>query len=274
MNSPTEQRVKARLKQISYKTQIPFNSLLDNLFLERFLVRVGKSKYSQNLIFKGGMCLSYILPLGRQTRDIDFLLSNVRSSIAAIQSIMTEIAAIDVSDDIKFGPIEVRELPLNAKKYPGYRISCPGVLGQIRNKITIDIGVGDTVRPRALEIELMGTPNPLFEESICLSAYPPEYIFSEKLEAILSLGEFNSRMKDFFDCYRLIEEGALDVMTLKSAIHETTSKRGTPLTQIPKKSDDFLKKWHAFLRKSGLANIDLDVVIKTINKTVTDAQIG
>ncbi len=45
----------------------------------------------------------------------------------------------------------------------------------------------------------MNDKGALFEEGITLSAYPPEYIFSEKLEAIIYLDEANSRMKDFHD---------------------------------------------------------------------------
>ena len=71
----------------------------------------------------------------------------------------------------------------------------------------------------------MKTKEPLFEKSIKLRSYTPEYIFSEKLEAILQLGETNSRMKDFYDCYRLIEENILNKSLLKDAIRKTLESR-------------------------------------------------
>ena len=66
---------------------------------------------------------------------------------------------------------------------------------------------------------------PLFEKSVRLNSYTPEYIFSEKLEAILQLGETNSRMKDFYDYYRLIDENIMNNSVLKTAIHKTMENR-------------------------------------------------
>ena len=100
-----------------------------------------------------------------------------------------------------------------------------GELGQIKNKVSIDIGVGDIVDFKSLEVKLMKAKEPLFEKSVKLNSYTPEYIFSEKLEAILQLGETNSRMKDFYDCYRLIEENIMDKNLLKTAIHKTMKNR-------------------------------------------------
>ena len=76
MSKATEQSVKHKLKNISKALKIPFNPLLDTLFLERFLVRIEKSAYSDKLVFKGGMCLAQFLNLGRETKDIDFLLTS------------------------------------------------------------------------------------------------------------------------------------------------------------------------------------------------------
>ncbi len=102
MNNPTEQRIKQKLKDIEKASQIPFNRLLDTLFLERFLVRIGNSKYSENLVFKGGMCLAHFLKLGRSTKDIDFLLQKLGSNKDTIQSVMNEIAGCDVGDNFYF----------------------------------------------------------------------------------------------------------------------------------------------------------------------------
>ena len=73
----TEQRIKAKLKNISKEQEIPFNSLLETLLLERFLVRIGKSNYKEKLIFKGGMCLAQFIKLDRETKDIDFLFTHI-----------------------------------------------------------------------------------------------------------------------------------------------------------------------------------------------------
>lgn len=265
MSKSTEQSIKQKLKNISKEQQIPFNSLLETLLLERFLVRIGKSNYKDKLIFKGGMCLAQFIELGRETRDIDFLLTHIQGTIPEIEKVINEIAAINVGDDFTFTMIQVSELSIQHKKYPGYRITLFGELGQIKNRISIDIGVGDVVRPRILEVELLRSKGPLFEESISLTAYPPEYIFSEKLEAILHHGDLGSRMKDFYDCYRMIQENILDDTLLKDALTETTSNRGTELKIIPENTEPFSDLWSNFVRANNFGDLDMNVVIKIIN---------
>ena len=266
MSKSTEQSIKQKLSNISRDEKIPFNRLLDNLFLERFLARLALSSYKDKLIFKGGMCLAQFINLGRETKDIDFLLTSINSNQETISKIISEVAQIDAKDDFVFTLKEVSILSLVHKKYPGFRITLEGKLGQIKNKVSIDIGVGDVVRPRFIDVELMKSKVPIFEDKISLYSYPPEYIFSEKLEAILHHGELNSRMKDYFDCYEMIIQKVLDDNTLKTSLHETTSNRGTPLTKIPVDTSAFDQLWKAFLKKNKIDNLDLDHIIKTINQ--------
>ncbi len=265
MNQSIEQSIKEKLKNISKKQNIPFNSLLETLLLERFLVRVAKSKYADKLIFKGGMCLAQFIKLERETKDIDFLLNQLDAGMNDIESMMREISAVKVGDGLLFSLMRVSQLSIEHKKYPGYRISVQAELGQIKNKVSIDIGVGDIVRPRTLEVTLLKTKDPLFEESISLLAYPAEYIFSEKLEAILYHGELGSRMKDFYDCYRMIKDGILDDDLLRMALKETTANRGTKLRAIAENSKPFLNLWKNFIRMNKLDNYQLDEIIKIIN---------
>ncbi|MCO4755308.1 MAG: nucleotidyl transferase AbiEii/AbiGii toxin family protein [Bacteriovoracaceae bacterium] len=264
-NKSTEQSIKSRLKNISKERQIPFNSLLETLLLERFLVRIARSNYKNRLIFKGGMCLAQFIKLGRETRDLDFLLTHVQGSIPEIEQVITEIALTAVDDDFVFSMSKVSELSVEHKKYPGYRITLQGELGQIKKTISLDIGVGDVVRPRPLEVELMRSKKPLFEENISLSAYPPEYIFSEKLEAILYHGELGSRMKDYYDCYRMVDEAVLDMELLKEALLETTSNRGTKLRTIPENTEPFTDLWSNFLNSNELGPLDMNKAINVVN---------
>jgi len=211
------------------------------------------------------MCLAQYIKLGRETKDIDFLLIGLRENI---EKMMQEIAAINVGDNFIFSQIEVGEMSIEHKKFPGLRISVQGELGQIKNKVSIDIAMGDVVRASALVIELMKSKEPLFEESLNLNAYPPEYIFSEKIEAILHLGELNSRMKDFYDCYRLIESNALDEMLLKKAVLATLENRETKLEFISQSTVPFRANWQNFLKKSKLDDLDLKMIIAKINNTL------
>ena len=269
MSKATEQSIKHKLKDISKTLKIPFNSLLETLFLERFLVRIGKSTYTDKLIFKGGMCLAQFLNLGRKTKDIDFLLTQIKNNLKIIKKMMKEIASIDAGDDFIFSNIEVSLLPFEHKKHSSYRVSIQGQLGQIKNKVSIDIGGGDIVDFKSLEIKLMKSKEPLFEKSVRLNSYIPEYIFSEKLEAILQLGETNSRMKDFYDCYRLIDENIMDKSLLKAAIHKTMKNRNTDLRAIPKPTEQLKIRWESFLKRNKISDLKLSVVIFKINEMIS-----
>ena len=132
MSKATEQRIKQKLKDIAKTKNISFNRLLETLFLERILVRISKSKYRDNLIFKGGMCLSHFLELGRSTKDIDFVLKKLDGNESTIKSLITDIANQDVMDDFNFSDVRIKQLSLSHKKYPGYRVSITGQVGQIK----------------------------------------------------------------------------------------------------------------------------------------------
>ena len=67
---------------------------------------------------------------------------------------MKEISSIDVGDDFIFSNIEMSLLPFEHKKYSSYRVSIQGQLGQIKNKVSIDIGAGDIVDFKFLEIKI------------------------------------------------------------------------------------------------------------------------
>lgn len=271
MSKRVEQSIKQKLKNLSKSLNLPFNALLDALFLERFLVRVGKSGYIENLTFKGGRCLAQFIELGRVTKDLDFLLSGIKGTIDGVKGIVEEIASIDVGDNFDFSLEEVHELPIEHKKYPGFRVSVQGRLGKINNKVSVDIGVGDVVRPKFMKVELLRSKEPLFEEGISLNLYPPEYIFSEKIEAILYRGELNSRMKDFYDCYRLVQSKVFDELKAQKALVDTMKNRGTKLTLISGATDVFTVQWKSFLRKNKMADLDLKDVVSTINMVLRKA---
>ena len=118
--------------------------------------------------------------------------------------------------------------------YPGYRVVLSASFGKMKDKIHVDVGVGDTVEPMTREISLVQCRgNPLFEEAISLQVYPIETIFAEKLETILSKGAGNSRMKDYHDLIFLIRNTEkIDLDKLKAAITNTFSNRGTAIRLI------------------------------------------
>jgi hypothetical protein len=93
-----------------------------------------------------------------------------------------------------------------------------------------------------------------------LQCYNMETSFAEKLEAIVRLGQANSRMKDFLDLARFIRCDQMDLTILQDAVHATFSRRRTTLPdKIPIAlteafwQDGLVRsRWAAFARKNGL----------------------
>lgn len=266
MSKAIEQSIKEKLKNISKKEGVAFNALLETLFLERFMVRVAKSKHRENLIFKGGMCLAQYLDIGRETRDLDFLVQKIESNETKIREMFIAISSVEVEDGVEFEVMDVGLLSIEHKKYPGYRLGIQGKLGQVKQKVSVDVGVGDVVRPRLLDVELLHDKGPLFEDAVTLNAYPPEYIFAEKLEAIIHLGESNSRMKDFFDCYQMIQNKDIQKDNFWEAINNTFSNRGTQIGLVPDVAEILAIRWNGFARLNKLPDLKLMMIIDELNR--------
>jgi len=139
----------------------------------------------------------------------------------------------------------------------GIRVELVGMLGNARCSVQTDIGYGDVVTPAAELLKF----RPLLDDNpgAVIKAYPRETVIAEKLEAIVSLGMANSRMKDFFDLHILVSDFTNDRASAANAIRRTFERRGVPITEsLPVGlSDDFAMdrtkqiQWNAFLRRTS-----------------------
>lgn len=275
----SEQTLKDRLQTIAKEKGIPFNACWKQLLLERFLVRLGRSPYASKLIFKGGFLLAYMMKIGRETIDLDFLLTRMKVEAPLLQKICEEIAEIPCNDGFSFSFAKIESLSQPHMNYPGYRITLNASFAKMRDKTLVDIGIGDAVHPQQFEIKLFQYKGkPFFEEAVSLLVYPTETIFAEKLETVLSKGSRNSRMKDYHDLFLLTRAKMMNAATLKNAVSETFSNRETPLTKIqfdPNEIQVLQKLWTAHLL--GLGDVaedlklpkDIRTVIEEINENVS-----
>ncbi len=229
-----EQALKARLQALAKEKEIPFNACWKQFLLERFLARIAQSSHADKLIFKGGFLLAYMLRIGRETVDLDFLLTRVKTEEKNLQEICKEIAAIPSEDGIVFSFANIAALTQPHMNYPGYRITLDAAFGKMRDKIHIDLGIGDIVEPQQRDIYLSQyRGKPFFENAVSLLVYPLETIFAEKLETVLSKGANNSRMKDYHDLLLLVRSKNLSQsQELMQAVTNTFENRGTTLAQI------------------------------------------
>ena len=108
----------------------------------------------------------------------------------------------------------------------GLRAKFDAHLGRTRLRYQIDVGLGDAVFPPAVRIipgGLLGLP------VASVRAYTPYTTVAEKLEAMVVLGEANSRTKDYYDLYQIPRVVAFDGPMLVESIRRTFARRATNL---------------------------------------------
>ncbi len=274
-----EQGLNDRLQAISKERGINFNECWKKLLLERFLSRLSRSTYTQQFIFKGGFLLAYIMEIGRETTDLDFLLTSINASKDEIKEAIEEIIAIESEDGFSFSYEGIELLEQPHMDYPGYRVGLKATFGRMRDKIQIDVGIGDVVTPTIRELHFFQyRGKSMFESAISLVVYPPEAIFAEKLETVLSKGAANSRMKDYHDLLLLAREPhMINLNKLQVSLKNTFSNRGTTLELIDFKTDELKpiqKLWVGHIKNLGNAAQKLklpeniqDVIIE-LNKII------
>ena len=250
--------VKERLRNISIQTGKEYQSVLRQYIQERFLFRLSKSIYSNNLILKGALLfIAHNISRSRPTKDIDFLGSSVSNEKDDIKGIIKEIISINYEDGLKFevNSVESEDITEN-EIYPGVRIKFYAYLENSKERIQIDIGFGDCINGGPVEIDfptLLDFPAPR------LKVYSIESAIAEKFEAIVSLQLQTSRMKDFYDILFFAENYRFQMDLLRQAILKTFDRRNTDVEnrntiyENKFKSDEKLHKyWIAFLERSKL----------------------
>lgn len=196
---------KARLKNLAIKEGKQFDYYIMLYFIERLLFRLSISDYSDTFVLKGGLLLYTILDENaRATKDIDMLAKDTANQLDSIKMVFSEICIITVDDGVNFDSdsIEVDRIKEDAD-YEGVRVKILAKLDNTKKILQLDIGFGDVIVPGAKEIEY---PSLLEMEKPKIKAYSLESVIAEKFEAMVFLGDFNSRMKDFYDIYSICKK--------------------------------------------------------------------
>ena len=269
--------IHARLLNRARSRGEDFNLVLTRYALERFLYRLSLVPAREAYWLKGAMLFDLWFDMPhRPTRDADFL-GFGPMDVEKLANTIREICSVEVDDGMTYDPdsIAVEEIREDAR-YGGLRVRLLGRLGNARCMVQLDVGYGDAVTPGPEEAVyptlLDDQPPPR------LRVYPRAAVVAEKLEAIVSLGMANSRMKDFFDLRALAREGVLDARLLGDAIAATFQRRATEVPmEVPLGlSDEFARdaekraQWKAFLGKNRLEAPALGDVIEEIRRFVAE----
>ena len=261
-----------RLKNYSLARKEDRGLTLANYAIERFLYRLSISEYGDQFVLKGAQLFRvWTNEPYRPTRDLD-LLRFGSPDIPELEKIFQGVCDIESEgeDGIDFLSETVRGQAVREEnQYDGVRIKLEFRIGRTGQFMQIDIGFGDVVNPPASVIQfpcILKMPAPNFR------AYRRETTVAEKIEAMVSLGFANSRMKDFYDVHKLAEEFDFDGKILKEAVRLTFKKRKTsipyepPLAFTKEFFEDSTKQaqWNAFINKNSLKPVSFSSVIGKI----------
>lgn len=267
--------VLARLKNKAAESGRSYQLCLQLFCQEEFLRRLGKSKYAENLVLKGGLFIYSVTDFdSRVTVDVDFLLRRVPNTPEQLKPVLEEIISTPTGND--FITFEIKDIaPIAvAKKYAGIGASIVARIKNTRTPFSIDFGVGDVIVPKQ---EKRKIPTQLDDFAApVVNTYSLETTIAEKIDAILSLMEFSSRMKDYYDIYYLANKFDFDGKVLTEALKKTFENRGHTFTveqfeQVMCFADDsaMQKKWKAFCRKIDTQTDDFNTVLKIIEAFLT-----
>ena len=262
--------VLARLKNKAKESGRSYQLCMQLFCQEEFLRRLEKSEYAENLVLKGGLFIYSLTDFdSRVTVDVDFLLRKIPNTPEQLKVILEKIIAVDTGND--FVAFEIKDIaPIAvAKKYAGVGASIIARIKNTKTPFSIDFGVGDIIVPKQ---EKRKIPTQLSDfDAPMVNTYSIETTVAEKIDAILSLMEFSSRMKDYYDIYYLANKFDFDGATLTEALKKTFENRNHNFTieqferMLEFHSDDAMqKKWKAFIKKINTKTDDFETVLKTI----------
>ena len=114
--------------------------------------------------------------------------------------------------------------------YHGIRVLLEATLDRIRQPIKIDISTDDVITPKAEEYDY----KLMFEDrTISVLAYNKETMLAEKMQTIINRGIANTRLRDFYDVYSIINfySEQIEKRVLCDAFSATCEKRKTIYTK-------------------------------------------
>jgi predicted nucleotidyltransferase component of viral defense system len=251
---------RARLLRRAHEHEEDFNLVLQRYAAERFLYRLGASAERSHFVLKGAMLFAlWGGSLYRATRDVDLTGYGPGEGAALDRAIKTICATACPPDGIEFltGKVQIEPIRDHTEDV-GFRVRLQARLDGARIRLQIDIGYGDAIVPEAIDSHyptlLIGAPVPR------IRVYSRETVIAEKLHAMISLDEANTRFKDFYDLFMLSEHFSFSLNTLCSSVQHTFERRRTmlpqsaprPMTTAFYADETRALQWRRHLDKNGL----------------------
>ena len=269
-----------KLKNIIYKKAHGNSDISQKFYqlfyFERILERISISNYRGQIILKGVLLLTSIIGNDeRTTKDMDATLKGISLTKNDVEKVFNEILHIDIDDGVSFQIISIKDIRLE-DEYGGFRLNILSKLDNNKTYITVELTTGDVITPREMKYNY----NSIFEDKkIPIMSYPLETVLAEKFQTIVTRGLFNTRLKDFYDVYILINTKIDDLnrSNLIKAIKNTFKRRETNIDMeqfnevIKYLNDDknMNNLWNEYVSKNPYAKgVKFEDTIKAIKEIV------
>jgi predicted nucleotidyltransferase component of viral defense system len=268
--------IRQKLLNLSRERGESFDFVLQQYAIQRLLYRLSVSEYHDQFLLKGAMLFSvWTGDLHRPTKDID-LLGFGSNDIDVLVNDFKVICATETDDGLIFDIESIQGVRIKEDSlYQGVRVTGFAHLEKAKIGFQVDIGFGDAVTPNA---RLATIPSFLDFPAPIMKIYPVYTVIAEKFHAMVALGLFNSRIKDFYDIWMItihgLQEGNfllggdaldgtdLDGTLLCSAITSTFNRRNTVMSteMLSVFTAEFMqdtnkhKQWNAFFNKNRIVS--------------------
>lgn len=234
-------KIRTQLTQMANtKDAWSINELRIVLGLERIVARlIHHKELEKHLVYKGGFVLMKAHGSDRFTRDLDALGVGIEKE--KVEKLVPLALDADIQDGFWFGDVQIKPLDEQGE-YGALRFDCAFQIGDPKtdklsklSRLHFDVGFGDTI---PTELANTSAESLLKGESpISWKVYPPEFIFSEKLQTLVERASSNSRGKDLYDLALLFDK-CENKKSLNEAVKATFKTRET---DIPESFHDFAK---------------------------------
>ena len=256
----TAEQMKGAIRNISKKTGVNPNSLLQMCLFEGILEKLSKSKYKDNFILKGGLLIASLIGVDmRSTMDMDTTIKGIPLNEKTITKIINEILEIEIDSEVNYRLVKLS--PIREKDiYEDFCASISCTFGKINAVLNIDITTGDVITPREMNYAYSTI---LQDRKIPIMTYSIETILAEKFETISSRNITTTRARDFYDLYMIFKlyGDQIDTGNLSEAIENTSKHRTTfesvlqhkEVAELLKKSDSVKTLWDKYVKGNPYA---------------------
>ena len=274
--SPAIMSLKAKVKNLAVAKGIPAQTTLQCYALERFLLRLSRTRYREMFVLKGGLLISSWVGLAvRTTMDMDGSLHGLPITEENVERFVDEIVSVQEDDGFTLERKGLQELQIREGD-SGIRVSMLAKADPLAIPFTIDLTAGDLVVPKESLYEYVTI---LRDATISVLSYSIETVLAEKLHSTLSRGVLNTRMRDYYDIHTLLRLRPYDAQLLKDAVKVTFGHREfgfdreTALKTLVDiaRSTEISRFWESYRQKYAYArDVSLDEALGSVRMMVEE----